>query len=187
MRLVVGITGCSGEVYGVRFLEACRDLNIETDLIVSPAAEEIMSFEIDENLEDIRRLARGSYGYGELDAAIASGSTRTDGMVIIPCSMKTLGAVASGVSDNLVTRSADVTLKEGRPLVLVPRETPLNLIHLENMAKLNRAGATILPAMPGFYHDPQTIEDLVDFIVGKVLDQFGVEHQLYQRWKSQEK
>ncbi|KXB04978.1 hypothetical protein AKJ48_00585 [candidate division MSBL1 archaeon SCGC-AAA261O19] len=183
MRLVVGITGCSGVVYGVRFLEACRDLDVETDLIVSPAAEEIMSFEVDEDLEDVRSLAARSYDYDELDASISSGSTRTDGMAIIPCSMKTLGAVASGVSDNLVTRSADVTLKEGRPLVVVPRETPLNLIHLENMGKLDRAGATILPAMPGFYHDPQTIDDLIDFIVGRILDQFDVEHQLYQRWK----
>lgn len=183
MRLIVGITGCSGVIYGARFLEACKKLNIETDLIISPSAEEIMDFEITEDLDYIRSLALRNYDYDELDAEISSGSANTDGMIIIPCSMKTLGTLASGVDNNLITRSADVTLKEGRVLVVVPRETPLNLIHLENMVKLDRAGAKILPAMPGFYHNPRDIDDLIDFIVGRVLDQFKVKHQLYRRWR----
>jgi len=182
MRLVIAITGCSGVVYGVRLLEACRKLGVETDLIVSQAAEKLLKLELGKNVKDIRRLATRNYSQDDLEAPLASGSVRTDGMVIAPCSMKTLGAIASGVADNLITRAADVTLKEDRPLVLVPRETPLNLIHLENMVKLRCAGATILPAMPGFYHRPKEISELVDFIVGKILDTLGVENQLYQRW-----
>jgi 4-hydroxy-3-polyprenylbenzoate decarboxylase len=183
MRLVIALTGCSGVVYGVRLLEVCRRLGIETDLIVSPAAERILKFELNKALKDLRKLATRIHAHDNLAASLASGSVRTDGMVIIPCSMKTLGAIASGATDNLITRAADVTLKENRPLVLVPRETPLNLIHLENMAKLRRAGATILPTMPAFYHKPTRIEDLVNFIVGKVLDVLKVEHELYRRWR----
>lgn len=183
MRLVVAITGCSGVIYGVRLLEVCRQLGIETDLIISRAAEEILKFELEKGVEDIRKLATRSYSPDDLAAPLASGSVRTDGMVIMPCSMKTLGAIASGVAADLISRAAEVTLKEGRPLVLVPRETPFNLIHLENMARLNRAGATILPAMPAYYHKPKAISDLVDFVVGKVLDALNVEHELYRRWQ----
>jgi 4-hydroxy-3-polyprenylbenzoate decarboxylase len=183
MRLVIGITGCSGVVYGVRLLEVCKQMGIETDLIVSRAAEQILEFELGKNISDLQRLAARSYSPEDLEAPLASGSTRTDGMVIAPCSMKTLGAIASGVAADLIARAADVTLKEGRPLVLVPRETPLNLIHLENMAKLKRAGVTILPAMPAFYAKPEKISDLIDFIVGRVLDVLGIEHQLYRRWQ----
>ena len=183
--MVVAITGCSGVVYGVRLLEVCRQLGIETDLIVSQAAEEILKFELGKSAGDLRKLANRSYSPEELTAPIASGSVPTDGMVIAPCSMKTLGAIASGVTADLISRAADVTLKEGRPLVLVPRETPLNLIHLENMAKLKRAGAVILPAMPAFYHKPEQISDLVDFVVGRVFDALGVEHQLYRRWRTE--
>jgi len=184
MRLVIAITGCSGVVYGVRLLEVCRQLGIETDLIVSSAAEDILKLELGKSAEDLRKLATRSYPPEELTAPLASGSVRTDGMVIAPCSMKTLGAIASGVAADLISRAADVTLKEGRPLVLVPRETPLNLIHLENMAKLKRAGTVILPAAPAFYHQPKQISDLVDFVVGRVLDVLGVEHQLYRRWRA---
>jgi 4-hydroxy-3-polyprenylbenzoate decarboxylase len=183
MRLVIALTGCSGVAYGVRLLEVCRRLGIETDLIVSPAAERILKFELNKDLKDLRKLVTRIHARDNLAAPLASGSVRTDGMVIIPCSMKTLGAIASGATDNLITRAADVTLKENRPLVLVPRETPLNLIHLENMAKLRQAGATILPAMPAFYHKPERIEDLVNFIIGKVLDVFKIEHELYRRWR----
>ena len=185
MRLVVAITGCSGVVYGARFLEVCRQLGIETDLIVSSAAEEILKLEVGKSAEDLRKLATRSYSPEDLTAPLASGSVRTDGMVVIPCSMKTLGAIASGVAADLISRAADVTLKEGRPLVLVPRETPMNLIHLENMAKLKRAGAVILPAMPAFYHKPKQISDMIDFVVGRVLDVLRVEHQLYRRWRSE--
>jgi len=183
MHLIVAITGCSGVVYGVRLLEACRKLGIETDLIVSQAAEKLLKLELGKTIEDVHKLAARNYSQDDLEAPLASGSVKTDGMVIAPCSMKTLGAVANGIADNLITRAADVTLKEGRPLVLVPRETPLNLIHLENMAKLKRAGATILPAMPAFYNKPEGIPALIDFIVGRILDTLGVEHELYQRWQ----
>jgi 4-hydroxy-3-polyprenylbenzoate decarboxylase len=183
MRLVVAITGCSGVIYGVRLIEACKKLGIETDLIVSRAAEKLLKLELGKDVEDIRKLATRNYLQDDLEAPLASGSVKIDGMVIAPCSMKTLGAIASGVADNLITRAADVTLKEGRPLVLVPRETPLNLIHLENMVRLKLAGATILPAMPGFYHKPKEISEMVDFIVGRILDVLGVEHKLYRRWQ----
>ena len=183
MRLVIAITGCSGVIYGVRLLEVCRQLGIETDLIVSQAAERILEHELDKSVEDLRKLATRGYSSTDLTAPLASGSVLTDGMVIAPCSMKTLGAIASGYAADLITRAADVTLKQNRPLVLVPRETPLNLIHLENMAKLRRAGATILPAMPAFYHKPRDVAGLIDFIVGKILDVLKVEHQLYQRWR----
>lgn len=185
MRLVVAITGCSGVAYGVRMLEVCRQLGIETDLIVSQQAERILELELGKSVEEVRKLATRSHPPEDLEAPLTSGSTRTDGMVIIPCSMKTLGAIASGVAADLISRAADVTLKEGRPLVLVPRETPLNLIHLENMTKLKRAGAVILPAMPAFYHKPKQISDMIDFVVGRVLDVLRVEHQLYRRWRGE--
>ena len=183
MHLIIAITGCSGVVYGVRLLEACRKLGVETDLIVSQAAEKLFELELGKTIKDIRKLATRNYSQDDIAAPLASGSVKTDGMVIAPCSMKTLGAIASGIADNLITRAADVTLKEGRPLVLVPRETPLNLIHLENMVRLKLAGATILPAMPGFYHKPKEILELIDFIVGRILDVLDVEHKLYRRWQ----
>ncbi|MEM2908054.1 MAG: UbiX family flavin prenyltransferase [Candidatus Hadarchaeales archaeon] len=183
MRLVVAITGCSGVVYGVRLLEVCKELGIETDLIVSRAAERILELELGRTREQVSELATRSYSPEDLSAPLASGSSPSDGMAIVPCSMKTLGAIASGVAMDLIARAADVALKQRRPLVLVPRETPLNLIHLENMARLARAGAVILPAMPAFYHKPERISDLVDFVVGKVLDVLGVKHELYRRWR----
>lgn len=186
MCIIVGITGCSGIVYGKRLLEACEELDIETDLVVSPVAEKIMEFELNKELEDFEERATRSYPHQKLEAPIASGSVENDGMAIVPCSMKTLGSIANGIAGDLITRAADVTLKEERKLVLVPRETPLNFIHLDNMRKLKRAGATILPAAPGFYHKPQSIGELVDFIVGKILDQFDVEHNLYQSWSGLE-
>lgn len=182
MRLVVGITGCTGVDYGVRLLEVCGKREIETDLIISPAAEKILKLESDAERCDLEEMATRSYDYDNLGAPISSGSVETDGMVIVPCSMKSIGAMANGVSDNLITRTADVTLKEERKLVLVPRETPLNRIHLDNLAKLSRSGGTVLPAAPGFYHSPEGINDLIDFIVGKILERFNIDHQLYQSW-----
>ena len=183
MHLIVAITGSSGAVYGVRLLEICRQLGIEVDLIVSKAAETIVKLELEKSIEELQKLATRNYSPDELAAPLASGSYHTDGMVIAPCSMKTLGAIASGVTADLISRAADVTLKQNRPLVLVPRETPFNLIHLKNMLKLKQAGATILPASPAYYHKPERISDLIDFIVGRILDMLGVEHQLYQRWR----
>ena len=182
MRLVVAITGSSGVIYGVRLLEVCRKLGVETDVVITKDAENLLHLELGRSPEEVKGLATRSYRPDELTAPIASGSHRMDGMVIVPCSMKTLGAVASGIASNLVNRAADVTLKQNRQLVLVPRETPLNMIHLENMERLKRAGATILPASPAFYQKPETISDLVDFIVGRILEMFGIEHGLYRHW-----
>ncbi len=182
MRIVVGISGASGALYGIRALEALKEVGVETHLIVTAAAAETIHLETVRSIADVEGLAAQTYRIDDLTARVASGSFHTDGMVVIPCSMKTLGGIASGYADNLLLRAAEVTLKERRPLVLVARETPLNLIHLENMAALARAGAMILPAMPAFYHRPRTVDDLVDHVVGKVLDAFRIEHHLYQRW-----
>jgi 4-hydroxy-3-polyprenylbenzoate decarboxylase len=164
-------------------LQACRTLDIETHLIVTEAAEKVANHEICGSSQ-LFELADHHYRPDDLEAPIASGSFRMDAMVVIPASMKTIGALANGYMSNLVTRAADIHLKERRPLILVPRETPLHAVHLENMAKLSRLGAILLPAMPAFYHKPQTVEDIVDFIVGKVLDQLNVANDLYRRWGS---
>jgi len=182
MRLVVAITGASGAPYSLRLLEMCQKFKIETELIMSKNADDLLRLELGKTPEDLQKLATRSYPPDDLEAPPSSGSYPTDGMVIIPCSMKTLGEIANGISHDLITRAADVTLKQNRKLVLVPRETPLNLIHLENMTKLKQAGAVILPAAPAFYIKPEKISDMVDFIVGRVLEMFGVEHKLYPRW-----
>lgn len=181
MRIIVAATGASGTIYALRLLKACRDLGIETHLIVTEAAEKVAGHEIG-GARKLVELADHSYGPDELEAPIASGSFRVDAMVVVPASMKTIGALANGYVPNLVTRAADVHLKERRLLIMVPRETPLHAVHLENMAKLSRLGAVILPAMPAFYHKPETVEDVVDFIVGKILDQLNVANELYRRW-----
>jgi len=183
MRIVVGITGASGIIYGVRTLEVLHDCGIETELIISKTAPKILELETGKRVEDLISLCRHYYSNDDLFAPISSGSYPTDGMVIVPCSMATLACIAHGISDNLIRRAAEVTLKEGRKLVLVPRETPLNQIHLENMLSLQRAGAVILPACPAFYHRPSSIQEIVDFVVGKILDIFEIPHQLYRRWK----
>lgn len=182
-RLVVGLTGSSGPQLGVRLLEVLHERHdVETHLILSAGSSESLRLEMDRTPESVAKLADVCYGVGNLAAAVSSGSFVTAGMAVIPCSMRTLGAIASGVTGDLVSRAADVCLKERRRLVLVPRETPLNLIHLRNMETLTLAGATILPPVPAFYHRPRTIEDLLDHVVGKVLDQFGIEHDLFDRW-----
>lgn len=183
MKLIIAITGSSGVIYGKRLLEVCSNKGIKNDLIISPAAEKIIEFELEENIDEIKEKSDNYYGYKEIGAPLASGSVKNDGMIIAPCSMKTIGSISSGVSDNLITRAADVTLKENRKLVLVPRETPLNLIHLKNLVDLKKAGATILPSSPGFYHNPESIDDVVNFVVGKILDQFDIDHQLYESWR----
>jgi 4-hydroxy-3-polyprenylbenzoate decarboxylase len=183
MRIVVGITGASGIIYGVRTLEVLHDCGIETELIISKTAQKILELETGKRAEDLINLCKHYYSNDDLFAPISSGSYPTDGMVIVPCSMTTLACIAHGISDNLIRRAAEVTLKEGRKLVLVPRETPLNQIHLENMLSLQRAGAVILPACPAFYHRPSSIQEIVDFVVGKILDIFEIPHQLYRRWK----
>lgn len=182
-RLVVGVSGSSAPHLGVRTLMALRRINgVESHLVVSPGAHRSLRAELDMSIEELRTLADVAYDPSDLAAAISSGSFRTLGMVVIPCSMRSLASIASGVTSDLLTRAADVCLKERRRLVLVPRETPLNLIHIRNLETVTLAGAVVLPPVPAFYHRPQTIEDLLDHIVGKVLDQFGIEHDLFRRW-----
>ena len=184
MRLIVAITGASGVIYGKRFLEALKEKNVETHLIISKAGEKMLQYELGVARRDLERLASHVYDEDLLTAPIASGSFITDGMAIIPCSMKTVAGIAHGYSENLILRAADVTLKEKRKLVVVPRETPLNAIHLRNLLELAMQGVAVIPAMPAFYHKPEKIEDLVDFIVGKVLDALGIEHNLFKRWSA---
>ena len=184
-QLIVGISGASGIIYGIRLLEVLREVGVKTCLIITKAAEEILKYESDLSLKEVRALAACYYENHDLTAPPASGSFCCDGMVIAPCSMKTLAGIASGYAQNLLLRAADVTLKEGRKLVVVPRETPLNMVHIVNMLKLKKCGAVILPAMPAFYHKPKTVDDLVNHVVGKILDVFGLEHSLYKPWKAE--
>ena len=182
-RIVVGISGATGAIYGIRLLELLRECSdAELHLVVSRWAEETIRLETDYTPEQVRALADVSYQADALGAAISSGSSRTLGMLILPCSMKTLSAIANGYDHDLLARAADVTLKEGRPLVLCPRETPLNAIHLENMLKLSRLGVRIVPPMPSFYHRPRQIEDLIRYQVVRVLDQFGLRAGEDGRW-----
>lgn len=175
MKILLAITGASGAVYGLRLLEVLKEKNVETECIVSDAAKKIIKHEA-------LKIPK-CYSEKDIEAPFSSGSFKIDAVVIVPCSMKTLSAIANGFSHNLITRSADVAIKEKKKLILVPRETPLSAIHLENMLKLARLGVVILPAMPGFYHKPKKIEDLVNFVVGKILDSLGIENELYKRWE----
>jgi len=184
MEIIVGISGASGVIYAIRLLETLKDLNVKTHLVITKVAEKVIKSETNLTKSEIIALATHYYDINDLMAPISSGSFKTDGMVIVPCSMKTLAGIATGYSSNLLLRAADVTLKEGRTLVLVPRETPLSTIHLLNMYKVAQAGAIILPAMPAFYHKPKTIDNLINYIVGKILDAFNLEHKLYKRWEA---
>ena len=185
MRLVVAITGASGVIYGIRMLEVLKKLKVETHLIMSEWGAKNVKIETDRTAEYVRSLATKCYEDGNMAAPMSSGSFKTDGMAVVPCSMKTLASIANAFDDSLVSRAAGVCIKEQRKLVLVPRETPLSKIHLDNMIKLSDAGAVILPAMPGFYHRPKTMDELVDHVVGKVLDQFDIDHDLFKRWGGQ--
>jgi polyprenyl P-hydroxybenzoate/phenylacrylic acid decarboxylase-like protein len=184
-RLVVGVSGSSAPQLAVKFLELSRQLGAyETHLVMSEGARRSIELELRRDPAEVAALADVVYDPRDLGAAISSGSFETLGMAIIPCSMRTLAAVATGNSDNLVARAADVTLKERRRLVLVARETPLNLIHLENMRTVTLAGGTILPPVLAFYHRPETIDDLLAHTCGKVIDQFGIPNKTYRRWGS---
>lgn len=182
MRLVVGITGATGVIYGIRLLEALRELEVETHLILSGWAARTIQIETDYTVEQVKQLATVSYALHDQAAAISSGSFNTMGMAIVPCTMKSLAAIAHGFSDNLIHRAADVVLKERRKLVLLPRESPLHEIHLQNMLTLTRMGAVMVPPMPAFYNRPESINDLVDHTLARVLDQFGIENDLTKRW-----
>lgn len=182
-KIVVGITGASGSIYGIRILEELGKLGVESHLILSDWAGNILEDETGYTVEQVKALADVVYDYRNMGASVSSGSFLHDGMVIAPCSMKTLAAVHSGYCDNLINRAADVTIKEGRRLLLVVRETPLSPIHLRNMQELAAIGVRIMPPVPAFYHKPQTIEDIVNHSVSRMLDQLGIENTLGKRWQ----
>lgn len=181
-RLIVGITGATGTIFGVRLLQMLHGSGVETHLVVSKWAARTLTHETPYSLKEIQELATESYGSGDQGAAISSGSFVTLGMVIAPCSMRTLAAIAHGLGDNLIHRAADVILKERRKLVLVVRESPFNEIHLENMLKLARMGVVILPPVPAFYNHPQSLDDMVNHIAMRVIDQFDIHLDVMNRW-----
>jgi 4-hydroxy-3-polyprenylbenzoate decarboxylase len=182
MKIVVGITGASGAIFGIRTLEALKALQVETHLILSKWSRSTISHETSISLEAVEKLASVVHHHDNQAAPISSGSFKTDGMIIAPCSMKTLAAIRAGFGEGLICRAADVTLKERRKLVLLARESPFSEIHLENMLALSRIGAVIFPPTPAFYNRPQSIEQIVDHIVGRVLDQFGLDMPGLGRW-----
>ena len=194
-RIVVGITGASGSIYGLRLIEELLHAGKQVTVLLSNAGRQVLAYEtglqLAEKPQDCLRQLRNHfdadaalshYGINDFFAPIASGSSSPDALVICPCSMGTVGRIAAGLSDSLLERLADVMLKERKQLLLVPRETPFNQIHLENLLRLSQAGAQILPAMPAFYQKPSSVEDLIDFVVGKTLDSLGVEQHLFKRW-----
>jgi 4-hydroxy-3-polyprenylbenzoate decarboxylase len=183
MVLIIGITGASGAIYGIRLLQVLSGMKkIETHLIISQAGEINIKHETDWKIKDIKAMANFNYGVDDIGACLSSGSFKRDGMIIAPCSVKTMSALANSFTHNLITRAADVNLKERRKLVLLVRETPLHLGHLRNMERLAEMGAIIMPPMPAFYHRPNTLQDIIDQTIGKVLDIFDIEHNLFPRW-----
>lgn len=185
MKVVVGISGGSGAIYGVSLLKALKELGVETHLVVTTMGEYVTEHECGVSLEQLKGLATHYHDNKNFAAPIASGSFKVDKTIIVPCSMKTLSGIANGFSDSLLSRACDVAIKERRPLIIVPRETPLSPIHLENMLKLANMGITIFPPSPGFYNHPETIEDIVINMTGRLLDMLGIENDLANRWKGQ--
>jgi 4-hydroxy-3-polyprenylbenzoate decarboxylase len=184
-RIIVGITGATGAIFGLRVLEALRAAQVETHLVLSKWGLQTVEHETGLTLADLQALASVLHGSGNMAATISSGSFRTDGMIVAPCSMRTAAVIAHGNGENLVHRAADVVLKERRRLVLVPRETPLSEIHLENLLKLARMGVCILPPMPAFYNRPASLDDMVNHVVARVLDQFGIDAAFARRWNGE--
>jgi len=185
VRIILAITGASGVIYGIRLLEELYRIGVEVHLVISRAAEKIICFETSYNLSEVQELAQEAYEEHDIAAALASGSFQYDGAAIVPCSLKTLAAIAHGYADNLITRVGVCALKEERKLIVVPRETPLDLASLRNLVAVKEAGAVVLPAMPGLYHHPESIDDLIDYVVGKILDQFGIQHNMFERWNGE--
>ena len=199
LPVIVAISGASGTIYGIRLLQFLLENNYKVELVISESASKVACEEINLNLSPSPEILKEQvlsylfnknhsvllnvWSHDDIAASISSGSYRTSGMIIIPASMGTIGAIASGTSDNLITRAADVCLKERRKLILVPREMPFSTIHLENLTRLSIAGAIITPACPGFYHAPKDLNDAIDFVVGKVLDLIGIDHSLFKRWR----
>lgn len=182
-QFIVAITGASGAIYGIRLLEILRDLNIETHLIVSKAANITISTETSFSINDVKQIADHNYNPNDIAAKIASGSFKVKGMIIAPCSMKTLASIASGFEDDLISRAASVVIKEQKKLALMVRETPLSAIHLENMLRLAKIGVAICPPVPAYYNHPKALEDIVNHSVSRVLDLFNIETDLIKRWK----
>ncbi|HVL58261.1 MAG TPA: UbiX family flavin prenyltransferase [Burkholderiaceae bacterium] len=182
-RIVVGISGASGIAYGVRALQALRELGLETHLVMTRSAQITLGHELPMKVADVQALASVSHRIDDIAAAISSGSFTTLGMLVAPCSIRSLSEIATGVTSNLLTRAADVTLKERRRLVLLVRETPLHLGHLRSMTRVTEMGAVVMPPVPAFYSKPQTVEDIVNHSVGRALDLFGIDHRLVQRWQ----
>jgi 4-hydroxy-3-polyprenylbenzoate decarboxylase len=185
MKLIVGITGATGAIFGIRLLEALRDLEVESHLVISKWGARTLVHETDYTVDAVKALATCTYSEGNQGAAISSGSFVTDGMIIAPCSVRSLAAIAHGQGDNLIHRGADVVLKERRKLVLMVRESPLSDIHIENMLKLSRMGVVIVPPVPAFYNHPESLDSVVDHIVMRVLDQFGVHTDGATRWNGE--
>ena len=184
MVLIVGITGASGVIYGIRLLEVLSSTReVETHLIISQAGKTNIECETEWKLKDVKALASFTYDINDVGARLASGSFKRDGMIVAPCTVKTMSALANSYAENLLVRAGDVTLKEKKKLVLLVRETPLHLGHLRNMERLTEMGAVIMPPVPAFYHRPKTIQDIIDHTIGKVLDIFDIEHNLFQRWR----
>lgn len=186
-KIIIGISGASGTIYGIRLLETLKQhREIETHLVITDTAKEIIKYENDCDPNEVMRLADIVHPITKSGAEISSGSFLSEGMIIAPCSIKSLSGIANSYNDSLLVRAADVCLKERRKLIIVLRETPLHLGHLELMTRVTRYGATLLPPMPSFYHNPKTIDDIVNHTVGKVLDNFGIANNLYKRWKNEE-
>ena len=181
-KIIVGMTGASGSIFGVRLLQALAETDVETHVIASKWAQRTMEHETSLTAEALKELSSVYYGPGDMGAKVSSGSFVTDGMVIAPCSARSVAAIANGFGEHLIHRAADVILKERRPLVMAVRETPLNDIHLENMLKLSRMGVTILPPVPAFYNHPETLDDMINHIVVRILDQFGIDSDFANRW-----
>ncbi len=183
MKIIIGISGASGSIFGIRLLEYLKNLNeVETHLVISKWGQQTLEYETDFSTSEVRKLADFSYSQSEMGASISSGSFLTDGMVIAPCSMRTIAAIANGISENLIHRAADVVIKERRKLVLLPREAPLSQIHLENLLKLSRLGVSILPPDPAFYNRPKSIDDIINHVVLRTCDQLSIKTESSKRW-----
>ncbi len=188
MKLIIAITGASGAIYGVRLLETLKEnKNVQTHLIISKSASITIASETGRTISSVKNLASFHYNFEDISACLASGSFTMDGMIIAPCSIKTSSAIANSFCDNLITRSADVILKERKKLVLMLRETPLHLIHLRNLVSITEAGGIIYPPVPAFYNNPETINDIIDHTIYRVLDLFNIEHNKLKRWKGLKK
>lgn len=183
MKLVVGISGATGAIYGIRLLQVLKTCQVESHLVMTDSAKRTIDMETTFSVKEVEKLADFIYDNRDIGASIASGSFKTDGMILAPCAIKSLSALANSYNDSLLIRAADVMLKEKRKLVVIPRETPLHVGHLKLMTAVAEMGAVVLPPMPAYYHMPKTIDDIINQTVGKALDQFDIEHQLFKRWE----